>query len=133
MIAEKITKTTTTRQSSESGQSWRRNWVMRPCYSRAVAHRSVSWSPSSSVGATPRRARNPTLTRHPVPEVGDARAERPVLDELQIHPALVLREERHAAADQHRVDPGPVLVDQIQRGGLGCERRAADRDAALAR
>ncbi len=38
---------------------------------------------------------------------------------------------RSATADQHRVDPGPVLVDQIQRGRLGGESRAADRDVAL--
>jgi pimeloyl-ACP methyl ester carboxylesterase len=36
-------------------------------------------------------------------------------------------------AGQHRVDPGPVLVDQVQRGRLGGESRAADRDVALAR
>ena len=29
--------------------------------------------------------------------------------------ALALRKGRNAAAKQHRVDPGPVLVDQTQR------------------
>jgi hypothetical protein len=53
------------------------------------------------------------------------------LDELEIHPALALRKERDATANQHRVDHGPVLVDQAQGGRLGGKRRAADRDVAL--
>ena len=52
---------------------------------------------------------------------------------VEIHAALALGKERNAAADQHRVDSGPVLVDQTQRGRLGGESRAADRDVALPR
>ena len=40
---------------------------------------------------------------------------------------------RNATANQHRVDPGTVLVDQAQRGRLGSESRTADRDSALPR
>ena len=42
-----------------------------------------------------------------------------------MHPAPALGKERNATANQHRVDPGPVLVDQTQRGRLGGESRAA--------
>ena len=41
--------------------------------------------------------------------------------------------ERSATADQHRVDHGPVLVDQTRRGRLGGEGRAADGDVAVPR
>src|SRR5665213_764695 len=71
------------------------------------------------------------LARQAVAEVDDSRAEGTGLDEFETHPAPALREERNATANQHRVDPGPVLVDQIQRGRLGGESRAADRDGAL--
>jgi len=55
------------------------------------------------------------LARHAVAEVDDSRAEGAGLDELEIHPALALGKERNATADKHRVDPGPVLVDQAER------------------
>ena len=48
-----------------------------------------------------------------------SRAEGAGLDEFEIDPALALGKEWNAAANQHRVDPGPVLVDQTQRGRLG--------------
>src|SRR5439155_12493330 len=73
------------------------------------------------------------LARHAVAEVDDSRAEGAVLDEFEIHPALALGKERDATANQHRVDHGPVLVDQIQGGRLGGESGAADRDVALPR
>ena len=44
---------------------------------------------------------------------------------------IALGKERNATAKQHRVDPGPVLVDQTQGGHLGGESRAADRDVPL--
>ena len=59
--------------------------------------------------------RTSRLARHAVVEIDDAGAEGAGLDELEIHPALALRKERNTAANQHRVDPGPVLVDQTQR------------------
>jgi hypothetical protein len=68
-----------------------------------------------------------------VPEVDDARAEGAGLEEFEIHPQLALGKERNAAANQHRADPGPVLVDQAERGRLGGESRAADRDIAPGR
>src|SRR2546422_5256657 len=73
------------------------------------------------------------LARHAVAEVDDSRAEGAGLDKFEIHPALALGKERNATANQHRVDPGPVLVDQTQRGRLGGESRAPDRDVALPR
>src|SRR5207247_5638600 len=73
------------------------------------------------------------LARHAVAEIDDSRAEGAGLDEFEIHPALALGKERNAHANQHRVDHGPVLVDQTQRGRLGGESRAADRDVALPR
>src|SRR4051795_5836289 len=72
----------------------------------------------------------PRSARDAVTEVGDARAEGAALDELEIHSALALRKERNPATDQHRIDLGPVLVDQVQRGRLGSQSRAADRDVA---
>jgi hypothetical protein len=80
-----------------------------------------------------RARRTSRLARHAVAEVDDSRAEGAGLDEVEIHPALALGKERNATANQHRVDPGPVLVDQAQRGRLGGESRAADRDVALRR
>src|SRR6059036_65262 len=77
--------------------------------------------------------RRTRLARHAVAEVDDARAERAGLDEFEIHPALALGKERDATANQHRVDHGPVLVDQTQRGRLGGERGAADGDVPLPR
>jgi hypothetical protein len=54
------------------------------------------------------------LAGHAVAEVDDLRrVEGAGLNEFQIHPALALGKERDATADQHGVDPGPVLVDQI--------------------
>src|ERR1022692_4293556 len=73
------------------------------------------------------------LARHAVAEVDDSRSEGAGLDQFEIHPALALGKERNATANQHRVDPGPVLVDQAQRGRLGGESRAADPDVALRR
>src|SRR6059058_6398200 len=73
------------------------------------------------------------LARHAVAEVDDSGAEGAGLDEFEIHPALALGEERNATANQHRVNPGPVLVDQTQRGRLSGESRTADRDVALRR
>jgi len=55
------------------------------------------------------------------------------LDEFEIHPTLVLGKERSATADQHRADPGAVLVDQTQRGCLRGKSRATDRDVTLPR
>ena len=55
------------------------------------------------------------------------------LDEFEIHPALALGKERNATANQHRIDPGPVFLDQAERGRLGGERRAADRHGAFPR
>src|ERR1700742_1463145 len=77
--------------------------------------------------------RTSRLARHAVAEVDDSRAEGAGLGEFEVHPALALGEERDATADQHRVDPGPVLVDQAQRGRLGGEGRTADRDVTFAR
>src|SRR5919106_1057516 len=62
------------------------------------------------------------LARHAVAEVDDSRADGAGLDEFEVHPALALGKERNATANQHRVDPGPVLVDQTQLGRLGGER-----------
>src|SRR6266704_3908583 len=83
--------------------------------------------------APPLRSGRLGLARHAAAEVDNSRAEGAGLDEFEVHPALALGEERNATADQHRVDPGPVLVDQTQRGRLGGESRAADRDVALLR
>ena len=55
------------------------------------------------------------------------------LEEFEIRPAPALGKERYATANQHGVDPYPVLVDQAQRGRLGGESRAADRDVAFPR
>src|SRR5262249_34358999 len=52
-----------------------------------------------------------------------SRAEGAGLDEFEIHPAPALGKERNATANQHRVDPGPVLVDQTQRGRHGGQSR----------
>lgn len=52
---------------------------------------------------------------------------------FQIHPALALSKEGNTTTKQHRTDPDAVLVDQIQCGGLGGERRPADRDITLRR
>src|SRR5580704_5655324 len=71
------------------------------------------------------------LPRYAVAEVYDSGGEGAGLEEFEIHPALALGKERYATANQHREDPGPVLVDQAQRGRLGRESRAADRDIAL--
>src|SRR5664280_2218497 len=79
------------------------------------------------------RRRTSRLSRHAVAEVDDSRAEGAGLDEFEVHSTLALGKVRNATANQHRVDPGPVLVDQTQRGRLGGERRAADRDIALPR
>src|SRR5213083_1743768 len=73
------------------------------------------------------------LARHAVAEVDDSRPEGAGLDEFEIHPALALGEEWNATANQHRVDHGPVLVDQTQRGRLGGASRTTDRDVALTR
>src|SRR5436190_18420761 len=81
----------------------------------------------------PRAWQTRRLARHAVAEVDDSRAEGAALDEFEIHPALALGKERNPTANQHRVDPGPVLVDQTQRGRLGGESCAADRDVALPR
>ena len=53
------------------------------------------------------------LARHAVAEVGDSRAEGAGPGEFEIHPAPALGKERNATANQHRVDPGPVLVDPV--------------------
>src|SRR5207249_3065997 len=87
----------------------------------------------TGAGTTPWPKSLGALARHAVAEVDHVRAEGAGLDEFEIHPALALRKERDATANQHGVDPGPVLVDQTQSGRLGGERRAADRDGALAR
>lgn len=55
------------------------------------------------------------------------------LDEFELDVALTLGKEWNAAANQHRADHNPVLVDQAQRGRLGGEGRAADRDVVLPR
>src|SRR3989442_13044452 len=73
------------------------------------------------------------LARHAVAEVDDFRAEGAGLDEFEIHSALALGKEWDATANQHRVDHGPVFVDQAQGGRLDSERRTADRDIALPR
>src|SRR5205823_7503421 len=86
------------------------------------------------ISESPRlRSRRIGLAGHAVAEVDDSRAESAGLDEFEIHPALALGKERNATANQHRVDHGPVLVDQAQGSRLGGERRAADRDLALPR
>src|SRR5262245_40978416 len=87
--------------------SWPSQWL----YVNHLAQCSPRWL---AVLARPRRTSR--LARHPVAEVDDARPEGAGLDEFEIHPALALRKERNATAHQHRVDPGPVLVDQTQRG-----------------
>ena len=53
------------------------------------------------------------------------------LDEFEIDPVLAPGKERSATADQHRIDPHPILVDQTQPRRLGGKRRAADRDGAV--
>src|SRR5579862_7834967 len=69
--------------------------------------------------------------RHLVADVDDTRAEGAGLEKLEIHSALAVGKEWNATANQHRVDPGPVLVDQIHPGCFGGERGAADRDVAV--
>lgn len=51
-------------------------------------------------------------------------------NQFKVCAALGTREERGAAADQHRVDAQPVLVDQTQLGRLRSQRRASERDVA---
>ena len=46
---------------------------------------------------------------------------------------LALQKEGIATANQHRVGPDPLLVDQTQRGRLGGKSRATNRDIALPR
>ncbi len=62
-------------------------------------------------------------------EVDDSRAEGAGLDEFEIHPALALGKERNAPANQHRVDPGPVLAEpapgDIAIGGANLAAEAA--------
>lgn len=50
--------------------------------------------------------------------LGESRAEAGGLDELEMHPAPVLGKEWNVIADQHRVDAGPVLDDQVRPGRL---------------
>ena len=73
------------------------------------------------------------LAGHAVGEVDHSRIEGTGLDEFEVHPVLALGKEGTATAHQHRQDPDPILVDETQRGRLGGERRAADRDVALRR
>src|SRR5690242_18089375 len=73
------------------------------------------------------------LAGHAVAEVDHSRIEGTGLDEFEVHPVLALGKEGTATAHQHRQDPDPILVDETQRGRLGGERRAADRDVALRR
>src|SRR5450756_410543 len=98
-----------------------------------MAAPTTGWRARRRDEAAIRVRRTSRLAHHAVAQVDDSRAEGARLDEFEIHPALALGKERNATANQHRVDPGPVLVDQTQRGRLGGERRAADRDVALPR
>src|SRR6476469_9946746 len=118
--------------------------IRRSVTSRATPRTTCWWMEASAAGSIPdreiRQARSPAdvdrsgprRPRHAVAEEDDPRAEGAGLDELEIHPSLSPREERDAPANEHRMDPDPVLVDQVQGGRLGGERRATDPDVALA-
>ena len=102
----------------------------------AASNRQLGVVPTDVVDRSespPLRSGRLGLARHAVAEVDDFRAEGAGLDEFESHPALALGKERNATANQHRVDPGPVLVDQTQRSRLCGESRATDRDVALLR
>src|SRR5579884_2336658 len=94
----------------------------------ATRRGSSGWRDGAWVESRPRGLR---LPHHAIAEVRDAGPEGARLDELEIDPSLALREERDPTADQHGIDPGPVLVDQVQRGDLRGEVGAADGDVAL--
>src|SRR5215469_12687803 len=96
------------------------------CMNRATCDRLPSPHPLLLPAVPPAK-----LARYAIAEVDDSRAEGAGLDEFEIHPALVLRKERYSSANQHRVDPGSVLVDQAQLGSLRGESCAADPDVAL--
>src|SRR4051812_30563902 len=68
---------------------------------------------------------------HAVAEVYDARGERAGVDEVEGRALFSTREERVAAADKDRVDAQPVLVDEIDRGGLDGEGCATNAYVAL--
>src|SRR6266516_720914 len=104
-----------------------------PILTRTSARLGVVPTDVVDKSESPLRSGRLRLARHAVAEVDDPRAEGASLDEFEIDPALALGKERNATANQHRVDHGPVLVDQAQGGRLGGERRAADRDVALPR
>src|SRR5450759_5179924 len=110
---------------SKSSRPCHSSWRDRPARFRLW----TGWRARRKDEAAVRARRTSRLARHAVAEVDDSRAEGAGLDEFEIHPALALGKERNATANQHRVDPGPVLVDQTQRGRLGGERRAAEAAA----
>jgi hypothetical protein len=86
----------------------------------------------SSKGSTTNRLA-PGWRANAVTEVDDTRAEGAGLHEFEIHPARTLGKEPKTTANQHRLDPGPILVDETQRSRLGGECGAADRDVAVPR
>jgi hypothetical protein len=102
------------------------SWVLTRIDDIPPPVRAFSRTPHQSTDTYPR-------TNDAVVDVDDLRAERACLDQLEVRPALVPGEVRDAAPDEHRVHQESVLVDQIQPGRLGGERRAADRDLALSR
>ncbi len=73
------------------------------------------------------------LARHAIAEADDSRSERAGLDESGIHPVFAPGRERKAAADRHRVDPGPVLVEQARRVLVDLARRGRHGGGSVAR
>src|SRR6186713_2552406 len=108
-----------------SKASWRPHRSTHSARSAAMEGHE-GFEPSSSPGSSPeafrlvhvRTRRTSGLSRHAVAEIDDSRAEGAGLDEFEIHPAVAPGKERNATADQHRVDHGPILVDQTQGGRL---------------
>src|ERR1700729_1335031 len=97
------------------------SWVAITAARLASIASSQSAKKLSGSSATPSRDNNSyttifrtsytsRLARHTVAQVDDSRVEGAGLDEFEICPAPVLGKERDAPANQHRVDPGPVLV-----------------------
>src|SRR5690242_18867110 len=111
-------------------QSGRRDWRSRTRMASGSAS-PIRWAQCRSAvlrravrrllrsGARRRPDSAGGLVHHAVAQVDDLRGQGPALEQLQSRVPLGLGEERRAAADQLREDPDPVLIDEVERGGLG--------------
>src|SRR5699024_421712 len=78
--------------------------------------------PGISVGAS---------ARDSVAQVDDLRGESAGFEELEIRASAVVGEERDAAADEDRVDPNAVLIDEVEIGRRGSEPRPSYTDLTV--